>query len=642
MSHIVIGTAGHIDHGKTSLVEALTGQNTDRLKEEKKRGITIELGFAGWKISDSIQASIVDVPGHERLVRTMVAGAGGLDLAMLVIAADDGVMPQTREHLDILRLLQVQQGIVVITKSDIVDAELLELVEEDIRETIADTPFSNHPIVTVSSKTGDGLESLRTNIIELVSKLDRRVTEGPAFLPLDRVFSKEGYGTVATGTTLRGTLHEGDSVELLGSDTFAIADLKVRGLQALGLPQTEVTAGMRTAVNISGKRTDEIKRGMILTTTGSFEAVDSCIVWVELLAHAKPLKGEVLSIHLGTCEREATVIPLGCDEIAPGESGGLLLRLKTPVACFAGQRFVLRRPGVSVQATVGGGEILDPHPAQGKGSVALATSQLALLRGNRRERIIALAKESRARGLARSELTRRIPAGEVGKEVDVLTKKGKLVQISGGADRWISTELADDVVRKVIAMVEKHHKADAMSPGMIEAEIETQLPPPEQHLAQTIVDRAISQKKLFRQESIVAIPGMGAAVDPQSKILMDKIMALLEKTPLTPPNESELLSELRIDQKQGRQLLGYLRRNEEIIKASPEIHYSHAVLKDIENKIVKGFASKTELTASELKDILGAISRKWAIPLFELLDKRQVTIRRGNVRILHPSRQPQA
>ncbi len=638
MSHIVIGTAGHIDHGKTSLVQALTGQNTDRLKEEKKRGITIELGFAGWKLSDDIQASIVDVPGHERLVRTMVAGAGGLDLAMLVIAADDGVMPQTREHLDILKLLQVQQGITVITKSDLVDEELLELVQEDIRETIEDTPFANHPIVTVSSKTGDGLDNLRDTVIELVAQIDRRVTEGPAFLPLDRVFTKEGFGTVATGTTLRGTLEEGDSVELLGSDPYPIQDLKVRGLQALGQSQESVTAGMRTAVNISGKRTDEIKRGMILTSSGAFENIDSCIVWVELLKHANPLKNEVLSIHLGTCEREATVIPLGCDEIAPGESGGLLLRLKTPVACFAGQRFVLRRPGVSVQATVGGGEILDPHPAHGKGSVALATSQLEQLRGNRRERIIALAKESRSKGLARSELIRRVPAGEIGKEVDVLTKKGKLVQITGGEDRWISTELADSLVRKVVDMVEAHHKIDAMSPGMIEAEIETQLPPPEQHLAQTIVDRAISQKKLFRQESIVAIPGMGAAVDPESKALMEKIMVLLEKTPLTPPSESEILSELRIDQKQGRQLLGYLRRNEEIVKATPEIHYSRAALTTIEEKVVSGFQSKSELTASELKDVLGAISRKWAIPLFELLDKRQVTIRRGNVRLLHPSR----
>jgi len=638
MSHIVIGTAGHIDHGKTSLVEALTGQNTDQLKEEKKRGITIELGFAGWKISDTIQASIVDVPGHERLVRTMVAGAGGLDLAMLVIAADDGVMPQTREHLDILRLLQVQQGIIVITKSDLVDEELLELVEEDIQETIADTPFANHPIVTVSSKTRDGLDTLRETVLSLIDQIDRRVTQGPAFLPLDRVFTKEGFGTVATGTTLRGTLHEGDSVELLGSDTHPISDLKVRGLQALGKPQETVTAGMRTAVNISGKQTDAIKRGMILATTGAFETVDSAIVWVELLTHATALKSEVLSIHLGTCEREATVIPLGCDEIEPGESGGLLLRLKTPVACFAGQRFVLRRPGLSVQATIGGGEILDPHPAHGKGSVALATSQLEQLRGNRRERIIALAKESRSQGLARSELIRRVPAGEIGKEVDVLTKKGKLVQITGGADRWLATELADSLVRKVVSMVESHHKADAMSPGMIEAEIETQLPPPEQHLAQTIVDRAIAQKKLFRQESIVAIPGMGAAVDPESKALMKKIMNLLETTPLTPPNEAELLSQLRIDQKQGRQLLGYLRRNDEIVKATPEIHYSCAALKTIEDKVVKGFQSKPELTASELKDILGAISRKWAIPLFELLDKRQVTIRRGNVRLLHPSR----
>lgn len=638
MSHIVIGTAGHIDHGKTSLVKALTGKNTDLLKEEKRRGITIELGFAGWQLSDSLEASIVDVPGHEKLVRTMVAGAGGLDLAMLVIAADDGVMPQTREHLDILKLLQVNRGIVVVTKRDLVDEEFLELVIEDIQETIEGTPFASHPIVAISSKTGEGLDHLKEQIIALAQNIDKRTSEGPAFLPLDRVFTKEGYGTIATGTTLRGTLLEGDNVEVLGASLDTLTDLKVRGLQALGESQKSVSAGMRTAVNIAGRHTEGIKRGMVLAKQGSFVVVQSAIVWAEILSHARALKSEALSVHLGTCEREATMIPLGTKEIQPGTSGGVLIRFSNPVACFAGQRFVLRRPGIQMQATVGGGEILDPHPASGKGSVALATSQIEKLRGNRRDRIVALATESRSKGLARSEMIRRVPPGETSKELDVMTKKGKLVQIIGGEDRWISVELADSLIHKIVHLVSEHHRREPMSPGMIEAELATQLPPPQQHLAATVIQRAIGQKKLARHETILAVPGLGAAVDIRAKKHMEKILSLLEKTPLTPPNESELLNELRLDTKECRKLLGHLRRNGKIVKATAEIHYSQRCLAEIETKVIHGFQNKEELTASELKDILGAISRKWAIPLFELLDKRQVTIRRGNVRKLHPSR----
>ncbi len=388
-SHIIVGTAGHIDHGKTALVKTLTGINCDRLDEEKRRGITIELGFAPWTLPPtapgqaSLQASIIDVPGHERLVRTMVAGAAGMDLAMLVIAADDGVMPQTREHLDVLRLLDVPAGIVVLTKCDLMDSdpELIDLIEEDIRAAIAGSLFESAPLIRTSSKTGMGIDAVCEAVRTTAQTLRVRDNEGPVFLPIDRVFNKTGYGTVVTGTTLRGTLRVGEELEAWSDASAPIEQLKIRGMQALGNEASTVWAGMRTAVNLAGRGTESIKRGMVLASPDAFMAVDACVSWVDTLEDIKPIGDEVLTVHLGTSERQARVLPLNQSELAPASAGGILLRFDRPIATYTGQRLVLRRPGVHGQATVAGGEVLDPHPPKGKGAVSLAASQIDALRG---------------------------------------------------------------------------------------------------------------------------------------------------------------------------------------------------------------------------------------------------------------------
>ena len=540
MSHFVIGTAGHIDHGKTSLVRSLTGRETDRLTEEKRRGITIELGFAPWTLPNGARASIVDVPGHERLVRTMVAGAAGLDLAMLVIAADDGVMPQTREHLDILRLLNVTHGLTVITKRDLVDEELLELAIEDIRETLEGTPLEHAPMIAVSNQTGEGIEELTETVSQLIESLEKRSSEGPGFIPLDRVFTKEGYGTVATGTCLRGQLEVGESIEAWGADGEPLEALKIRGLQALGAQADTVAAGMRSAINISGRRAEHIKRGMVLASSGTFLAVDSCIAYLEALPHTRALKSETLIAHLGTSEREATVIPLSGKEIEPGSEGGVLLRFDRPIACFAGQRLVLRRPGIHGCATVAGGEILDPEPPHGKGSVSLCSSQLESLRGSSRERLAALAKESRAAGITRGAIARRLPPGEAGRAVEFLTKKGHLVKTSQSREHWVDGEHITQLVKRVTAMVNQHHDSTPLSDGLLEAEVSSRLPKPEQYLAPTVIERAISAKKIARHATVLAIPGRGAAVDAASKRLMDELLAHVRATPMMPPREKDI------------------------------------------------------------------------------------------------------
>ncbi len=636
--HVVLGTAGHIDHGKTALVKALTGVDTDRLEEEKRRGITIELGFAPWKLHDHLEASIVDVPGHERLVRTMVAGAGGMDVAMLVVAADDGVMPQTREHLDVLRLLAVPAGLVVLTKCDLVDAELLELAEEDVRETCIGTIFEGSPIIRTSSKTGAGLDELRCRVTEMATAAAGRPSDGPVFLPLDRLFTKAGYGTIGTGTTLRGTLKVGDAVEALGDGPEPIGGLKVRGLQALGTARDEVTSGMRTAVNLTGRDVESVKRGMVLCHADSFVAVDAVVAWLEVLPHARPMEEETLTTHLGTSERETRVIPLGSDTIEPGAAGGALLRFAQPMAAYSGQRLVLRRPGLHGQATVAGGCVLDPEPPRGKGAVSLAASQLERLRGAVDDRLLALARESRAAGLAAAAIVRRLPPGRGEAAANELEKRGKLVRLSSSETRWIDASLADALVKKVVALVAAHHDREPLSPGLVEAEIQSQLPPPERHLAELAVTRAVEAKKVLRDSALLAIPGRGATIDAQAQQQMDAICAVYKESALAPPNNIDVGKKLGLDPKHMQKLLGLLRRQNTLRRISDTFHYDAGALAAIEALVVERLESQAEMTASELKELAGGISRKWAIPLLEYLDRSKITQRVGDVRRLHPSR----
>jgi selenocysteine-specific elongation factor len=636
--HLVIGTAGHIDHGKTTLVRALTGIDTDRLDEEKRRGITIELGFAPWKLSDEIEASIVDVPGHERLVRTMVAGAGGMDIAMLVVAADDGVMPQTREHLDVLRLLGVPAGLVVLTKCDLVDDELLELVEEDVRDAVRGSIFEEAPITRTSSRNETGMEQLSARVLELASAAAARPSEGPVFLPLDRLFSKAGYGTIGTGTTLRGSLKVGDALEAHGESTEPIGSLKVRGLQALGSARDAVSAGMRTAVNLTGRNVEQVSRGMVLTHAGSFVAVDSAVVWVRVLPHAEPLGDEMLSAHLGTSEREARVLPLGAAAIDPGQEGGALLRFSRPIATYAAQRLVLRRPGLHGQATVAGGEVLDPEPPRGKGSVSLAASQLERLRGHVEDRLLAVARESRARGIDEASVLRRLPPGEGENAIRKLEKKGKLVRVPGAGARWLDADLASALVRRVVSMVNAHHDREPLSPGLAEAEVTSRLPPPERHLAELATGLAVSQGRLSRDGAHLAVPGRGAAVDETAKQEMEAIRTLYSKARFTPPTDKEVGEALGLETKRLQELLGLLRRRNELRRVTETLHFDAETMSTIEARVLDKLESQEQMSAPEFKELAGGVSRKWAIPLLEYLDRNKVTLRVGDVRKLHPSR----
>ncbi|MBI5508088.1 MAG: selenocysteine-specific translation elongation factor [Deltaproteobacteria bacterium] len=635
--HIVVGTAGHIDHGKTSLVKALTGVDTDRLPEEKRRGITIELGFASWPLSPSLTASVVDVPGHERLVRTMVAGAAGIDIALLVIAADDGVMPQTREHLDILRLLRVPAGVCVLTKADLVDAELLELVMADIRQTVGGTLFEHAPLVCTSAKTGLGLAELTQTVAALATKHRARAQEGPVFLPLDRLFTKAGYGTVGTGTVLRGRLAVGDGVEAHGDTAAPVTELKVRGLQSQGAAVDVVTGGMRAAVNLTGRDVAGLSRGMVLAHPGVFPATGAAVASVEVLKHATPLGEETLIAHLGTTEREAAVIPLNVAEIEPGQAGGVLLRFAQPVAAFAGERLVLRRPGLSSEATVAGGEILDPEPPRGRGRVALAASQLEALCGPVEDRLLAIARESRSLGVTRAAIERRLPPPFPGSVLLRLLKREQLIKVPGAVETFVDAVVVSDLIAAILALVAKHHESAPMSAGVPEAEVQSQLPRPEQPLAALAVERAVAGKKLVRDGALLAIPGRGATLSAEGQRELSALCDLHRQNPYQPPSDTELAAALGLDRKRVHELLSLARRQGALVRISEALHYDAATLGVMREKLVQALEGKTGMTASELKGALNGLSRKWMIPVLEYFDRSKVTLRTGDLRQLHPS-----
>jgi len=358
MKHLILGTAGHIDHGKTSLVKALTGIDTDRLKEEKARGITIELGFAHLELPGGVRFGIVDVPGHERFVRAMVAGVGGMDLVMLVIAADEGIMPQTREHLDILRLLGVRNGLVALTKRDLVDREWLGLVTEEVRDFVAGSFLEGAPIVPVSSRSGEGLDELRAELLWLAERVDEKRREGSFRLPVDRVFTVAGFGTVVTGTLLSGEIRVGDELELLPPGREG----RVRGIQAHGAKSVQGQAGQRLAVNIQGIDLDQAHRGDVAGPRGVFRATRAVDVRLDYLASApRELKHRAtLRLHSATYEVPAQVILLDRDTLQPGDSAYVQLRLKEPSLLLSGDSYILRMSAPAT--TVGGGVVLDPFP----------------------------------------------------------------------------------------------------------------------------------------------------------------------------------------------------------------------------------------------------------------------------------------
>ncbi len=634
MRRVVIGTAGHIDHGKTTLVKSLTGVETDRLSEEKRRGITIELGFAPWKLSESLEASIVDVPGHEKLVRTMVAGAAGMDVAMVVVAADDGVMPQTREHLDILRLLDVQNIVVAVTKADLVDEELYLLVEDDVQSVLTEKGFSGVRTIKTSSETGLGLNELKAEVIQLCGAAKEK-SQRPFLMPIDRAFLREGHGTVVTGTPLRGILKNGDRLAGFGAGGRFVEELKVRGLQNVGQSLDEVYANMRSAINISGKDAHSLKRGMNLFKTGEYDSTRHLVVSVQALDTVDELSQQTFALHLGTGSLEAELVLCSAKSLAAGDSGGALLRLSESIVAFAGQRFVLRKPGSTGQATVAGGWVIDPLPLRGKGALTRAT-ELCAAQGDDEKNLLLLLGQSRASGVSSARLRQRMQVEDLSGFLSKQKEAGLISPWPDGQERWILSEVQKSILEKAITILQNYLQEEPLSQGLKEAEWVARLPTPEQELLQAVLKAEDVSGRAVRDGAFWRLKGEGSEISAQATAQLEKILKIYEQAQNTPPLESEIVAEAGISVKEFRTSVDYLVAKEKLIKVKSGLYYNVDCLSLLSERVLSYLRQKDEMAAADFKELAGGISRKWAIPLLEYFDAQGMTVRVGNARKLHP------
>jgi len=633
---IIVGTAGHIDHGKTALVRALTGTDADRLPEEKQRGITIDIGFAELEL-EGTHFGFVDVPGHERFVKNMLAGASGIDLVLLVIAADEGVMPQTREHFEICRLLGLGRGIVVLTKSDLADEETLELARLDAEELVAGSFLESAPIVAVSSIRGSGLDELRTALAEAArsTAASPQIDRHAAFLPIDRSFTVKGFGTVVTGTLASGELREGGEIELLPEGRR----LRIRGLQTHGRTVGSAHAGQRTAVNLAGIDHSEVARGQVLAAPGVLRPTQIIDSRVEMLAGSpRPLKSrQRVRVHIGTAEVLARVAVMNeAGELPPGERGDVQLRLETPVACRFGDRFILR--SYSPQQTIGGGEVLDPHATRArKRDFAQRAERAALLSAAKEkpaELVSLFVGSAVERGLTAEDVNARLGLAAAAFGEALGSAKG--IRSLGGV--LFETSVADRLSAKLLKAVTEFHTREPLAAGMPREPLrETAFRRLPAEVFAAVLEELVTTKKLASERDLIRLATHRTELSPEERSVKEKLSAIYKTAGLEPPKLDEALAAARggLAPPAARKIFEMLIRSGEVAKVTDEYYFSAASLEKL-TAAIRTFAATTTdrlIDVAKFKEIAG-ISRKYAIPLLEHLDRTRVTRRAGDKRLV--------
>jgi selenocysteine-specific elongation factor len=650
MKRVVLGTAGHIDHGKTSLVRALTGIDTDRLREEKRRGITIELGFAHLALPDGTVAGVVDVPGHERFVRAMAAGAGGIDLVVLVVAADEGVMPQTREHLDICRLLGVPRGLVAVTKSDLLPAlgaDWLPLLEQDVRAATRGTFLEGCPLLPVSATTGEGLPALVAALGKLAAEVQERPADGPTFLPIDRAFSMKGFGTVVTGTLLSGQIAEGEELGLL-PPTPGVGPLRVRSVQVHGKATARALAGQRTAVNLAGVEPSAIRRGQALAAAGVVPASSILDVELSLLAvAARPLRhrGRLL-LHVGTAQVAATVALLDRTELAPGATAYAQLRLAEPVAALPGHRFILR--GFAALEgrgrTVAGGRVLAVAAPKRRRGRPEAIRQLQALAGPEGDaRLAAILETAGPAGLDLAGLVGRTGLSPRAAQATLerLGARGDALLFDRERRAFVAGPVARALGEKLLAAVEAFHRAHPLAAGVGREELRGRLPPVvDPRLFQRLVAQLAEKGPLVVEGDHVRRKDHAAAkAGGAGGALKDQIAQALAAGALAPPRVSELAAVVKASEADVGAVLKLLGAEGRAVRVSSELWYDAAALSGLREKLVAFLRERKAITTQEFKDLVGA-TRKHVIPLAEHFDQERVTLRVGEKRVLRGEGRP--
>jgi len=643
MKRVVLGTAGHIDHGKTALVRALTGIDTDRLREEKRRGITIELGFAHLALPDGTVAGVVDVPGHERFVRAMAAGAGGIDLVVLVVAADEGVMPQTREHLDICRLLGVPRGLVALTKADLLPglgADWPALLEQDVRAATKGTFLEGSPLVPVSAVTREGLDRLVVEIGRLAAEVPERPADGPVFLPVDRAFSMKGFGTVVTGTLVSGQIGDGDEAALLPPSP-GVGPLRVRGVQVHGKPTPRALAGQRTAVNLTGVETGAVRRGQALVQPGVLPASSILDVELTLLAAAaRPIRHRAkLLLHVGTAQVSATVALLDRGEVAPGGEALAQLRLAEPVAALPGHRFILRgfAPLEGRGRTVAGGRVLAVAAPKRRRGRPEAIRQLEALAGSdpdaRAQTILEMAGPA---GLDLGALVGRtaLSPKAVQATLERLGARGGALLFDRDRRAWVAGPVARDLAGRLLATVDAFHRSHPLAAGIAREELRGKLPPiTDARLFQRLLAQLGERGELVLEGDHVRRKGHAAASAGGAGALKDKVAAALAAGGVAPPRLAELPAAVNASEGDVQAMLKLLAAEGRAVRVSSELWYDATALATLREKLVAFLREHKAITTQEFKDLVGA-TRKHVIPRAEHFDHDKVTLRVGEKRVL--------
>ncbi len=633
MRHLIIGTAGHIDHGKTTLVKALTGIDTDRLKEEKERGISIELGFASLTLPDGTQAGIVDVPGHERFVKTMLAGVGGIDLVILVIAADEGVMPQTREHLHICELLQVQRGLVALTKADLVDAEWLEMVQVDVRDILKGTFLEGSPIVPCSATSGQGLPELLQAIQAQASAAEPKRTEGILRLPIDRVFSIKGFGTVVTGTLWAGRLAPAEEVTILPKDLRS----RVRRLQVHGHTVEEVVAGQRVAMNLPGLEVGEIERGNVLCRPGTLRPSEAFDATLSLLSDApRPLANRArVRYHLGTSEILARIVLLDRDELHPGEQAYVHIRLESPSTALPRDRYVIR--SYSPALTVGGGSILDPNPPRERRPRAKMLEHLHILeQGRPTERV---ARHLLAAGfvpVTSEELRARsgLDASQVDESLQELEGKGIAVPLSAKGDSGVlHAERVAQLEKETHDLLADFHAREPLKDGLGKEELRKKLPAQLPAAAfGWLLARLAERRRIAVERDKVRLAEHRPTLTAAEEGLKAKIEGTFRAAGFQPPAPEAVLAGLQADRKIAQPVFRRLVDDGILVKLSEDIFLHRESYKKLRERALEHFQAQPSINVGTMKDLFG-ISRKYAIPFLEHLDMVHITRRQGDERV---------
>ncbi len=613
---MILGTAGHVDHGKTTLVRALTGIDTDRLAEEKRRGITIDLGFAPLMLPDGTVVGVVDVPGHEAFVRNMLAGATGADLALLVVAADEGVMPQTREHLAILTLLGIRGGVVALTKSDLVDAEWLELVEDDVRTVIADSPLADAEIVATSVTSGAGIEELRAALATAVRALPERAADDDLFrLPVDRAFSVRGTGTVVTGTVWSGRITPDAMVRLLpGTETA-----RVRGVESHGRHADAALPGTRTAIALTGVETSQVGRGTVLVGDRAWSATRTLLARVTLLQTAPRALGPRTRVrfHLGTHEVGARVVSVG-GALVPGTTKQARVALDEPIVARAGDRFVLR--SASPLVTIGGGVVDDPQPPQRRAkpwSVPAASPP---------ERLERLLDAAGSQGIAVVTLPVRLGAHPVAVS-QLLADAGASGRRVG--DRFYSASALRELGARLLKLVNDAHTSSPLEPGVSMQSVRARLAV-DATLAEAVLRDAVAAGELEVSGGLVLHRGWRPTLSAEQSRRQDDLLRALGQSGREPPSVGELRQTFGPD---TLALLRNLERRSDVVQVEPDRYYSRGVVEEMALALCKGLRAGVEYGPGEMREILG-LSRKYLIPFLEFCDRHGVTERRPAGRVL--------